>query len=218
MGGMGKDTADFRNAPSGVTVDLAAGVATGDGIDRLVDIENALGGQFADVLTGSTAANTLDGGRGEDDLLGGGGGDSLVGGQGADSLAGGDGNDSLAGSAGRDTLDGGGGRDRMTGGGGGDHFAFAHLGDMGIGQGQRDQVVDFSFGVDTIDLSGIDADTVQAGDQAFTFIDSAAFGAIRGELRYDAGILEGDVNGDGVADFEIMLGVATVLQQADILL
>ena len=63
---------------------------------------------------------------------------------------------------------------------------------------------------DKIDLSRIDA-IAGGADDAFSFIGSAAFsggGASAGQLRYtDAGggifIVEGDVNGDGLADFAL---------------
>ena len=61
-----------------------------------------------------------------------------------------------------------------------------------------------------------------AGDQAFTFIGSAAFGNHAGELRAVVTTLNtyvyGDTNGDGVADLAIRLDGAPVLVQGDFLL
>ena len=58
-----------------------------------------------------------------------------------------------------------------------------------------------------IDLADIDANTLAAGDQAFSFIGTAAFGGIAGELRYvfngAVATVFGDVNGDSSADFAI---------------
>ena len=70
--------------------------------------------------------------------------------------------------------------------------------------------------LDQIDLSLIDANTKVAGNQAFTFIGAAAFTAV-GQLRVTSegsGFskvtwVEGDTNGDGVADMVIKLGPMT---------
>jgi trimeric autotransporter adhesin len=77
-GDVGSDTASFVSATQGVVVDLRAGTATGEGIDTLVGIENVLGSNFNDRLTGSADANTLDGGLGADLMVGGAGNDVYV--------------------------------------------------------------------------------------------------------------------------------------------
>ena len=56
-------------------------------------IENAVGGNGNDALTGNSAANRLEGGAGSDQLDGGNGNDTLVGGAGNDFLTGGAGDD-----------------------------------------------------------------------------------------------------------------------------
>ncbi|MEO6279813.1 PA14 domain-containing protein [Roseateles sp.] len=86
VGGTGNDTASYEGSPGGVTVDLAAGTASGgdaDG-DTLDGIENLSGSGGADVLRGDGDANRLDGGAGDDMLEGRGGADALVGGAGTD--------------------------------------------------------------------------------------------------------------------------------------
>ena len=79
-----------------------------------------------------------------------------------------------------------------------------------------DTILDFMGGTDRIDLSRIDADTNVAGDQAFRFVGGGAFtgNGTGGELRSttDAAgrsVVEGDVNGDGVADFTVFVMDAT---------
>ena len=69
----------------------------------------------------------------------------------------------------------------------------------------RDQIVDFNRAQrDQIDLSTIDADTDgTAGNQRFTFIGTDTFNGIDGELRCSGRIVQGDINGDRIADFEI---------------
>jgi serralysin len=70
---------------------------------------------------------------------------------------------------------------------------------------------------DRIDLSGIDADTDgAAGNQAFGFIGAHAFTGADGQLRFAGGLLQGDTNGDRVADLEIK--IIGALARADIIL
>ncbi|MGO4126825.1 hypothetical protein AB4Z01_20655 [Inquilinus sp. YAF38] len=81
VGGAGIDTISYTASASGVVVSLATGTAEGDSFSG---IEQVLGSEFADTLTGDAAANTLWGMGGGDVLTGGGGGDALKGGAGAD--------------------------------------------------------------------------------------------------------------------------------------
>ena len=68
------DTADYRDASGPVTVNLAAGTASGaDGDDTLIDIEHVTGSAHADILVGD-AGNNLLRGRGGDDIIDGGAG------------------------------------------------------------------------------------------------------------------------------------------------
>lgn len=90
-GGSGHDdTASFATMPrseetgNGVHASLKTGLATGDGRDRLRNIENLEGSAFNDVLIGNRRNNKLFGGPGYDTLIGGGGRDELNGGSGTD--------------------------------------------------------------------------------------------------------------------------------------
>jgi Ca2+-binding RTX toxin-like protein len=77
-GGAGLDSASYQSASAGVSVNLAiiGPQATGpSGEDRLIAIENLIGGIYADSLAGSTGANQLDGGDGIDSMSGGDGAD-----------------------------------------------------------------------------------------------------------------------------------------------
>lgn len=102
-GGLGNDTASYSDATGGVTVSLLTtsiqAVGGGLGSDTLSEIENVVGGNFDDFLTGDSNNNILTGGSGGDSLTGGGGDDNLVGGDGNDVLTGGTGNDTLNGGA-----------------------------------------------------------------------------------------------------------------------
>ncbi len=75
-GGLGGDYAEYQNATAGVTANLTTGTATDGegGTDLLISIENAIGGGFADRLTGVAQL-----GRTTGNLRGGGGNDTLVG-------------------------------------------------------------------------------------------------------------------------------------------
>ncbi len=88
-GGPGLDTASFADAAAGVTADLLAGGATGDGNDSLGGIERLAGSAFDDHLVGSNGPNRLSGGAGPDALKGLSGNDALLGGPGDDALDGG---------------------------------------------------------------------------------------------------------------------------------
>ncbi len=68
--GNGSDTLSFGSTTAAVTVNLAAGTASG-GFVTLTSVENAIGGSGNDSLTGSAVANRLDGGAGQDTLTGG---------------------------------------------------------------------------------------------------------------------------------------------------
>jgi len=151
----------------------------------------------------------------------------IVGGSGNDSLSGLDGNDELRGSTGADTLDGGNGDDLLIGGngadvmtGGADADTF-RIGYFEAGTGSAaDTVTDFVSGSDLIDVSGWD--TTTGGNQAFSFIGSSAFSNTAGELRADTvgsdTVVQGDINGDGVADFEIVLNGNPTLAGSDFIL
>ncbi|WP_052120505.1 calcium-binding protein [Inquilinus limosus] len=136
----------------------------------------------------------------------------------ANGLAGLAGNDILDGKAGNDVLDGGAGTDTLTGGAGADSFRFQSIAHSVVGAG-RDVITDFSHSQgDKIDLHYIDANTKVAGDQAFSFIGSANFTGVAGQLHFQGGILSGDINGDGHADFEIQVKGAATLVIGDFVL
>jgi Ca2+-binding RTX toxin-like protein len=141
------------------------------------------------------------------------GNDSLVGSNFSDDFRGNAGNDTLQGLAGIDLLTGGTGRDMLMGGAHNDIFDFNAPAESLVG-GNRDRILDFNRGQgDKIDLSTIDADIRGTpGNQKFTFIGAAAFTHHDGELRFSSHVLQGDVNGDGRADFEIFVNAASLLK------
>ena len=87
-GGSGFDFVSYSNAAGSVTINLAGAIVTGAaGVDTLDSIENAIGSNFADTISGSLLNNVI--------------------------LAG-DGNDSINASLGSDVIDGGFGTDRVS--------------------------------------------------------------------------------------------------------
>jgi Ca2+-binding RTX toxin-like protein len=200
-GGWGNDTAH-----GGFGHDTLLGEG---GQDRL------LGGHGHDSLNGGAGTDTLRGEAGNDTLQGGTFADRLSGGTGNDRLLGGAGADTLQGGSGADRLQGGAGADRLTGGTGADVFVYTAASQAAAGGGET--IAGFQTGVDTLDLSGIDA-IAGGGNDAFVFIGASAFGQVAGQLRYAAGVLSGDRNGDGQADFAITLTGAPTLVIPDLLL
>jgi Ca2+-binding RTX toxin-like protein len=99
---------------------------------------------------------------------------------------------------------------------GADRFDFLTPEDSAVGA-ERDVIYNFlqsdSPGSDRINLGYMDANANIAGNQAFVFIADAEFTGTAGELRVeyvdfaddalDYNLVSGDVDGDGVADFEI---------------
>ena len=173
-----------------------------------------------DELNGDNGIDLLMGYDGDDVLLGGNGNDRLIGGRGNDVLNGGNDADRLNGDDGDDVLIGGRGNDIMFGGAGADTFTFLSTLDTGLTGATRDRIFDFDEAEgDIIFLASIDADVTAAGNQVFSYIGGAAFSNTAGELRYGSnGMIEGDVDGDGADDFQILLnGAPTLTEDAFVL-
>jgi serralysin len=219
--GNGVDTYDFSRYKSALSIDLNPGawtktsptqrakldkdskkLADGNIANALLYnddprsiIEKAIGGSKNDVIKGNAAGNSLQGRSGHDQLYGR---------EGSDILNGGNGNDKLFGQGGGDIL---------IGGKGGDTFVFRSANES-FGS-ERDVIRDFRNRIDHIDLRRIDANANQGGDQAFNFIDGHAFSNRAGELRFAGSVVTGDVNGDSIADLEIVLAGVSRLARSD---
>ncbi len=145
-----------------------------------------------------------DGSYGET-LYGLGGNDQILGLAGNDTLVGGEGDDSLEGGLGKDVLEGGLNRDT---------FKYNSVEESAFGLLNRDVIRDFANGEDKIDLSAVDANSGISGNQRFEFIEEDAFSGRAGELRITtaAGLLvQADIDGDGIADMEILVQGASSL-------
>ena len=83
-------------------------------------------------------------------------------------------------------------------------------------------ITDFQHTLDDIDLSTIDARSTVAGNNAFAFIGTNAFTGAQGQVHYryegTNTIVEGDVNGDQAADFQIQLNGHLTLSAIDFVL
>jgi VCBS repeat-containing protein len=138
----------------------------------------------------------------------------------------------IIGNSGANLLNGHGGADHLIGGGGKDIFAFSSADDIGNHPGiSSDDILDFAAG-DHIDLSALDADINSIGsNDAFQSIGGAAFSHVAGQLRFAVDtsltdpvtgrtgyLVEGDMNGDGQADFSLVVHTAKVLTNSDFVL
>ena len=232
-GGVGNDTLDgglgidaLNGGPgdnSFVVNSVGDGVveAAGGGTDRVdspvnhalrINVENllltgaaainGLGNTHANSITGNSARNTLLGASGNDALNGGGNNDVLIGGL---------------------------GKDALTGGAGNDRLDFNTVAEIGRGT-TRDVVAGFQPGLDDIDLASIDATGPAVPGHTFSFlaVKGAAFTGAAGQLRWfqqnpagtanDKTIIEGDINGNGVAEFQIELAGLKNLTAGDFVL
>jgi Ca2+-binding RTX toxin-like protein len=162
----------------------------------------------ADRLSSEQHNLTLIGGRniygagdGSDNIISGNSGDNLLNGR--------SGNDRLYGGEGRDTLVGGAGRDRMDGGAGRDMFRFDAVSESRPGAADTISGFNGASG-DRFDFSGIDWNTSRSGAQNATWIGDDRFHGRAGEMRFDRGVLQADLDGDGRTDFEVLLPGASL--------
>jgi Ca2+-binding RTX toxin-like protein len=179
--------------------------------------DNIYGGRGDDDAYGNSGDDDVWGDDGNDRAYGDAGKDDLFGGKGNDQLEGGSEDDKIDGGIGDDTVIGGSGKDSMRGGLGRDKFSFSRTSDS-LATDKRDTILDFQSKVDQIVLTAIDANTKTTANDAFTYIGSKAFVGKAGELRYSAGIISADVNGDKKADFQVGLQGAPALLAVDFLL
>jgi Ca2+-binding RTX toxin-like protein len=190
LGGGGSDT--LRGGRGSDSID---GV---DGID-LLDLSQSKTGVTVDLIThvATGSDGEVDSVLGVEDVLTGAFDDFIVGSRDANVIRAGDG---------ADTIEGAHGDDRLSGGGGGDAFLYLRLGDS---RGADCDLITDLTGDDLIDLSRIDADTTQGGNQAFVRVESLTGHAGEMSIKYradgDITVVRGDVNGDGKPDFVLHL-------------
>ncbi len=215
---------------------LTALVSDPGGIDNVISsrsfsLSSSSGVKFVEKLTFIGSGNVNGTGNGLDNVIRGNDGDNILyGKRGADVLKGGAGADKLVGGNGKDILKGDAGADKLLGGGGSDlifagtdnavdTIIYKSKADSALGALFRDKIYNFASGTDLIDLTALDADTAQAGNQAFAFSTSGA--AANSIWVVDTGadlMVQGDMNGDASADFEIQLMGINSVTATDFLL
>ena len=217
---------------------------TGNGSKNTLD-----GGAGNDVLDAGAGDDILIGGVGDDSLSGGAGDDqvdySLVksavninlasgkaSGVGADTLTsiedvvGGAADDIIVGNTMGNELTGGLGADRMSLGADKAMDMLVYRAVSESLAAERDRISQFVSQQDRISLSGMDADSKVAGDQAFQFNNTTAKANalwyrqvdVDGDKKANDLIVYADINGDAKADFEIGLVGVVKLVQADFVL
>lgn len=128
-------------------------------------------------------------------------------------------NNQLTGNSADNILSGLDGKDILTGGAGADTFTYQNVSDS-LGD-TYDVITDFSMlQSDKIDLSAVDADSIQTGKQLFHYIGMTNFTKQAAQLRFDSTThqLQGDTNSDGKAEFVIELsGISSLAGDALIL-
>lgn len=242
-GDTGLEGVNLAPGTVGLSVNAAA-VKNGLAITGNAGANTLTGTGFDDVLTGGAGNDVLAGGAGNDtvsyadmsaavtvnlaltkaQVTGAGGSDTLsgienlIGGSGNDVLTGNAGANRLEGGAGNDTFNGAAGADRLTGGTGADTFLFTATSSSTAAA--ADTITDFNRSEgDRIDLHLIDAAT-GGKDNAFSVV--SAFTHVAGQLMIsvsgDHYLAQGDVNGDGVADFGLIVYATTPLGAADFVL
>lgn len=211
-GGTGFNCADYTTETTNLSINLKTGTATGldaagttaIGKDTLLSIQEACAGSGNDRLVAAETASQLEGGGGNDTLTGGTASDTLIGGFGADNLLGGDGADLLFG-----------GVDGVT-----DTFKFGVISEST--PATTDKIYNFFSGIDTIDLSGIDANKNLKGNQTFS---NTSVGTVAKSYSIWTTVIGDDLivsaDTDGIAstiEFQIQIVGVTQVAVADFVL
>jgi Ca2+-binding RTX toxin-like protein len=189
--GGGNDTYDLSAYSTGTTIDLRPGEWTITSTTQIANLGQghmARGNVANALLFQGNAASLIE------NAIGGTGQDTIIANQAANHLAGNGGNDT---------------------------FKWMASGDAGTGA-LADTITDFVQGAERIDLSAIDSIPGTGNNDAFTFLGTGAFTNNAGQLRYDVtgghAHIFADLDGNGVADMEIILSNVTTLVGSDFIL
>ncbi|GHC62566.1 calcium-binding protein [Neogemmobacter tilapiae] len=199
-------------ATQGIQIDLAKKVRQDLGVfgkDLILNFDGVVGTEGHDRIAGSASYNELEGAGGNDTILGRAGVDQINGGDGADILIGG---------AGADTFD------LMAHDNAKDTVRYQSMQDsaaqMALGAG--DVINGFAVGEDKIDLSPIDANAAQKGNQAFVFRATGDFRSKAGEVLVEISgsdsLVLVDIDGDSAPEMVIRVAGVTNLTASDFIL
>ncbi|HBD91976.1 MAG TPA: hypothetical protein DC061_16160 [Gemmobacter sp.] len=201
----------------------------GIGDDTMAGVGNLYGGEGQDSLTsqgrGLAEFNRLFGGQGADTIFAARHGENL-----GDMVHGGIGNDELHGAAGRDTLDGGLGKDTIHGSNGRDRILlgedgraqdvviYTHVSQSSSGHG-LDRIRGFTSGIDVLDFEEIDASDTAEGNQILLYGGETALanGLWHQLVDGDTHVFL-DVDGDALADMQVILKGVTTVGEGDFIL
>jgi Ca2+-binding RTX toxin-like protein len=187
---------------AGTVTTLAATGGASVVVANLQSIENVVGSTRADQIFGN----------GDDNMLGGNIGN--------DTIFGGNGNDTIRGGVGDDNLTGGVGTDLFVYGSSNMYWTDAYN-DLESLTFSHDTITDFTTGQDLIDISQFDVTAATAGTP-FHLVSALTPGEARALVisAYQNGMqnVQGDANGDGVADFSIDVFTSAALVQNDFIL
>ncbi len=148
----------------------------------------------AAVVVGSIANDLIIGEGPRQELLGEFGNDRLISG-GSNVL--------LSGGVGNDLLQGGAGEQSFKGGLNADFFSFT---EADAQPGVIDRILDFTaIEGDRLGINAVLGITNSLAGQGWTYIDSANFSGVAGELRFVNGLLQGDTDGNRIANLQIQL-------------
>ena len=229
----GTDTVSYAGSNAAVTVNLDTGGSNGDAQgDTYSRIENVIGSDRNDTLTGDTGDNMLWGGAGTDTLSGMEGKDTLDGGDGDGSiLDGGNGDDMFIARAGNDNITGGDDSDTVS-------YAYSNRFvwvDLADGKGERgyaegdiyvgvENVIgsDYDDRIDGGESTDTENNTFEGGRGADRLIggggnDTASYAGSDQSVRVDLSTKNsenqvigsgGDAEGDILTDFENLTGSA----------
>ena len=205
----GFDTYDISRTLAGAKINLAAGTASSSdiGSDSLTEIENIIGSQGDDIVSGDDGDNTLHGEGGDDSIFASFGNDIVIGGAGDDTLHGHDGDDLIYGGNGDDRLEGDDGNDILVGSNGEDRLDGEDGDDLLFGGNGEDRLRG-EDGDDTL-FGGDGADDIEGNDGNDTIIggfgnDSAKGG--KGDDLFIAEVGDGDdiySGDDGVDTYDL---------------
>ncbi|MCG8317110.1 MAG: type I secretion C-terminal target domain-containing protein [Pseudomonadales bacterium] len=163
-GGSGSDTLDYSAWGQAVSMNFYTNSLDKDGDtvtdDTLYSIDNFIGTDYDDVITGGDTDNIIYGGAGNDSIFARGGNDTLYGEDGNDTIHGVGGDDLLYGGSGVDELRGNDGEDILEGGDGNDSLQGGDGNDILNGQ----DGVDYLYGDDGADYFAFDTATAFGGD------------------------------------------------------